>query len=45
MSPYLLAMWVVQGSSPLTRYWHQLSNPTFRGLYQANAFDVAIMVP
>ena len=44
-SPYLLAAWVVQGSSPLTQYWHQLSNPTFRGLYQANAFDMAIMAP
>jgi cellulose synthase/poly-beta-1,6-N-acetylglucosamine synthase-like glycosyltransferase len=29
----------------LTRYWHQLTDPTFRGLYQANAFDLAIMLP
>jgi cellulose synthase/poly-beta-1,6-N-acetylglucosamine synthase-like glycosyltransferase len=31
--------------SPVTRYWHQLTDPTFRGLYQANAFDLAIMLP
>jgi cellulose synthase/poly-beta-1,6-N-acetylglucosamine synthase-like glycosyltransferase len=31
--------------SPLTRYWHQVTDPTFRGLYQANTFDLAIMLP
>jgi len=31
--------------SPVTRYWHQLTDPTFRGLYQANLFDASIMVP
>ena len=42
-----LAAWVVfvQGASPVARYWRQLVNPTFRGLYQANAFDLAIMLP
>jgi cellulose synthase/poly-beta-1,6-N-acetylglucosamine synthase-like glycosyltransferase len=32
-------------SSPIARYWHQITDPTFRGLYQANAFDLAIMLP
>ncbi len=32
-------------SSPFTNYWHRLVDPTFRGLYQANAFDLAIMLP
>ena len=32
-------------SSPFTHYWHKLVDPTFRGLYQANAFDLAIMLP
>src|SRR5271170_5805956 len=32
-------------SSPITHYWQRLVNPTFRGLYQANAFDLAIMLP
>ena len=32
-------------STPLARYWHQITDPTFRGLYQVNAFDLAIMLP
>jgi cellulose synthase/poly-beta-1,6-N-acetylglucosamine synthase-like glycosyltransferase len=32
-------------SGPFTNYWHRLVDPTFRGLYQANAFDLAIMLP
>ena len=32
-------------SNPLAHYWHRLVDPTFRGLYQANAFDLAIMLP
>jgi len=32
-------------SSPLRTYWHHLVDPTFRGLYQANAFDLMIMLP
>ena len=35
----------MQSASPLSRYYHQLVNPAFRGLYQANAFDISIMVP
>jgi cellulose synthase/poly-beta-1,6-N-acetylglucosamine synthase-like glycosyltransferase len=26
-------------------YWHRLLNPTFKGLYRANAFDLSIMLP
>jgi cellulose synthase/poly-beta-1,6-N-acetylglucosamine synthase-like glycosyltransferase len=33
------------GGGPITNYWHRLVDPTFRGLYQANAFDLAIMLP
>jgi cellulose synthase/poly-beta-1,6-N-acetylglucosamine synthase-like glycosyltransferase len=29
----------------LSHYWRSLVDPTFRGLYQANAFDLAIMLP
>jgi cellulose synthase/poly-beta-1,6-N-acetylglucosamine synthase-like glycosyltransferase len=32
-------------SSPFAHYWHKLVDPTFRGLYQVNAFDLAIMLP
>jgi cellulose synthase/poly-beta-1,6-N-acetylglucosamine synthase-like glycosyltransferase len=31
--------------NPLRSYWHHLVDPTFRGLYQANAFDLMIMLP
>src|SRR5262249_27426674 len=37
-----LALLFVQ-SSPLSHYWRRLVDPTFRGLYQVNAFDLAIM--
>jgi len=39
-----LALLAVQ-SDPLLHYWRKLVDPTFRGLYQANAFDLAIMLP
>ena len=31
--------------SPLVRYWKKLTDTTFQGLYRANVFDVAIMIP
>src|SRR5580704_17095717 len=33
------------GSNPVTVYFRRLVDPTFRGLYQPNAFDFAIMLP
>jgi cellulose synthase/poly-beta-1,6-N-acetylglucosamine synthase-like glycosyltransferase len=33
------------GTNPFTNYWHKLTDRTFVGLYQPNAFDFAIMVP
>jgi cellulose synthase/poly-beta-1,6-N-acetylglucosamine synthase-like glycosyltransferase len=44
-SPYSMAALALLQWSPLTRYWHQITDPTFRGLYQANTFDLAIMLP
>jgi cellulose synthase/poly-beta-1,6-N-acetylglucosamine synthase-like glycosyltransferase len=43
--PYNLAMWAMQGGNPISNYYQRLVDPTFRGLYQANAFDMAIMLP
>lgn len=40
-----LALLSLPFGSPLARYWNHLVDPTFRGLYQANAFDLAIMLP
>jgi len=31
--------------SKLTNYWHKLTDPTFRGIYHVNAFDLAMMIP
>src|SRR5579863_9428675 len=41
----LLAM---AAQNPLTNYWTKLTDPSrnpFRGLYQLNSFDLAIMIP
>src|ERR1700730_16713432 len=45
MWPHNLAVLVVRSGFPVTTYWDKLVDPTFRGLYQANAFDLAIMLP
>jgi cellulose synthase/poly-beta-1,6-N-acetylglucosamine synthase-like glycosyltransferase len=37
----LAASFFLSGNS----FWHRLVDPTFRGLYQANTFDLAIMLP
>ena len=42
---YILASLIAFGSNPVTVYFRRLVDPTFRGLYQANAFDLAIMLP
>jgi cellulose synthase/poly-beta-1,6-N-acetylglucosamine synthase-like glycosyltransferase len=42
---YILALLIYQSSNPVTTYFRRLVDPTFRGLYQANAFDLAIMLP
>ncbi len=45
---YTIAMWLAPEANPVTDYWRRnmdpLMNP-FKGLYQLNAFDFAIMMP
>jgi cellulose synthase/poly-beta-1,6-N-acetylglucosamine synthase-like glycosyltransferase len=36
---------ILQSGNPVSNYFRKLTDPTFRGLYQANAFDFAIMIP
>src|ERR1700691_2863355 len=39
---------VLAAQSPLRNYWDKLTDPNrnpFRGLYQINSFDLAIMIP
>ena len=43
-APCELALIYLQ-SNAFTSYWHRILNPTFRGLYHANAFDLSIMLP
>ena len=31
--------------SPLSQYWHKITDPTFRGIYHVNGFDLAMMIP
>src|SRR5258708_6053540 len=31
--------------NPISHYWHKITDPTFRGVYHANAFDLAMMIP
>ena len=42
---YNVALWLAVGGNPLSAYWQHLVDPTFRGLYQPNAFDLAVMIP
>lgn len=43
-SPIVLALISLQNNA-FTTYWRRLLNPTFKGLYHANAFDLSIMLP
>jgi cellulose synthase/poly-beta-1,6-N-acetylglucosamine synthase-like glycosyltransferase len=45
MLPCDFALLLLQSGNSLTSYWHALVDPTFHGLYQTNAFDLAIMLP
>jgi cellulose synthase/poly-beta-1,6-N-acetylglucosamine synthase-like glycosyltransferase len=38
----LMAAWA---ANPFARYWNRLTDSTFKGIYQLNAFDLAVMVP
>ena len=31
--------------NPISHYWHKISDRTFTGIYHANAFDLAMMIP
>ena len=42
---YILAALLLFSANPVTTYFRRLVDPTFRGLYQANAFDLAVMLP
>ena len=41
----LLAAFLLFSQSGVSRYWHKLTDRTFTGVYHANAFDLAMMIP
>jgi cellulose synthase/poly-beta-1,6-N-acetylglucosamine synthase-like glycosyltransferase len=41
---FLFSVWLAAQSS-LGHYWHKLTDRTFSGVYHANAFDLAFMIP
>jgi cellulose synthase/poly-beta-1,6-N-acetylglucosamine synthase-like glycosyltransferase len=38
-----MMIWASQGA--FSRYWQRITDRTFQGVYQTNAFDVAVMIP
>jgi cellulose synthase/poly-beta-1,6-N-acetylglucosamine synthase-like glycosyltransferase len=40
-----LAILLAVPESPLAKYWHKITDRTFAGLYRANGFDLAMMIP
>jgi len=36
---------VLAAQNPISHYWHKLTDRTFTGIYHANAFDLAMMIP
>jgi len=41
-APFLIA---AAQQNPLVHYWHKITDRTFSGVYHANAFDMAMMIP
>jgi cellulose synthase/poly-beta-1,6-N-acetylglucosamine synthase-like glycosyltransferase len=39
-----LSVYLAQ-QNPISHYWHKLTDRTFSGIYHANAFDLAMMIP
>ena len=44
-APLLMLALVVAHTSSLGQYWHKITDPTFKGIYHANGFDLAMMIP
>jgi cellulose synthase/poly-beta-1,6-N-acetylglucosamine synthase-like glycosyltransferase len=36
---------LLAAQSPVSHYWHKITDRTFAGIYHANAFDLAMMIP
>jgi cellulose synthase/poly-beta-1,6-N-acetylglucosamine synthase-like glycosyltransferase len=40
----LATLWLL-AQNPISNYWHKATDRTFSGIYHANAFDLAMMIP
>jgi cellulose synthase/poly-beta-1,6-N-acetylglucosamine synthase-like glycosyltransferase len=41
----LAAIALILAQSPITNYWHKLTDKTFSGIYHADTFDLMMMIP
>ena len=42
---YSMTLLLSPGPNPLSAYWNKVTDKTFVGLWQANSFDLAVMLP
>ncbi len=45
LNPNHLAVLFAAFESPIAKYWQKITDRTFAGLYHANGFDLAMMIP
>ncbi|HYL61041.1 MAG TPA: cellulose synthase family protein, partial [Candidatus Methylomirabilis sp.] len=45
MHTALLLSVILAQQNPIRHYWHKITDRTFAGIYHANAFDLAMMIP
>src|SRR5260370_19939434 len=44
-TPLIILALLAAHTSTLGQFWHKISDPTFKGIYHANGFDLAMMIP
>ncbi len=44
-TPLLTSALLAVHTTGIGQYWHKITDPTFRGIYHVNAFDLAMMIP
>jgi cellulose synthase/poly-beta-1,6-N-acetylglucosamine synthase-like glycosyltransferase len=42
---FLLLSVYLASQNPVSHYWHRITDKTFSGIYHANAFDLAMIIP
>ena len=44
-APVLTSSLLAAHTTSLSQYWHKITDPTFKGIYHVNTFDLAMMIP